>query len=60
MGRQQEAIRRPLAEILQPSVGIPTCGIRPTNENPHEGVAFWQASRYKSWLRGRSTDVPAK
>ena len=41
---KKHAIRRPLAEILeQPSVGIltsPAYPIRPTNENPHEGVGF--------------------
>ena len=31
-GSQQEAIRRPLAGILQPSVGIPTCPLE-TNED---------------------------
>lgn len=54
---KKQAIRRALGEILeQPSVGIltsPAYPIRPTNENPHEGVGFLVTG----W---RSKDVAAK
>ena len=37
-GSQQEAIRRPLAGILQPSVGIPTCPLETSEDEDDEMI----------------------
>ena len=48
-GIQQEAIRRPLAGILQPSVGIPTCPLESSKDEDDEMIGHKDENDAKSF-----------